>query len=139
MASLRGQTPSTQRIAPVPETPTLENPNARNFLAISALSANRSTESRTRVARYRFPSRTVKSPEKLALSRAAVIAKATIAFSKMRRVVLVIENVLSHSKAGQRFSMVWEKQTLHGEISKPERISHPVRHKVQQLFADGYS
>ena len=30
--------------------------------------------------------------------------------------------------------MVWQKQTLRGEISKPERISHPVRHKVQQLL-----
>ena len=35
--------------------------------------------------------------------------------------------------------MAWQKQALHGEISKPERISHPVRHKLQQLFADGYS
>ena len=34
--------------------------------------------------------------------------------------------------------MVWQKQALHGEISKPERISHPVDHKVQQLFANGY-
>ena len=33
-------------------------------------------------------------------------------------------------------SMTWQKQALHGEISEPERISHPVRHKVQQLFAD---
>jgi hypothetical protein len=35
-------------------------------------------------------------------------------------------------------SMTWQKQALHGEISEPERISHPVHHKVQQLFADGY-
>jgi hypothetical protein len=38
----------------------------------------------------------------------------------------------------RRVSMTWQKQALHGEISEPERISHPVRHKVQQLFADGY-
>ena len=29
-------------------------------------------------------------------------------------------------------------QALHCEISKLERIGHPVRHEVQQLFADGY-
>ena len=34
--------------------------------------------------------------------------------------------------------MAWQKQAVHGEISKPERISHPVRHKVQQLPADSY-
>ena len=84
LASLRCQTPSTRRFAPVPETRTLEKPNARNFLAISALSANRSTELRARVAQYRFPSRTVKSPAKLALPKLAVIAKAAIVFSKMR-------------------------------------------------------
>ena len=55
LASLRCQTPSTRRFAPVPETRTLEKPNARNFLAISALSAKRSTELRARVAQYRFP------------------------------------------------------------------------------------
>ena len=33
----------------------------------------------------------------------------------------------------------WQKQALHCEILKSERIGHPVRHKVQQLFADGYS
>jgi len=27
--------------------------------------------------------------------------------------------------------MARQKQTLHGEISKSERISHPVRNKVQ--------
>ena len=31
------------------------------------------------------------------------------------------------------------KQTLYGEISEPEGINHPVRNKVQQLSADGYS
>ena len=36
-------------------------------------------------------------------------------------------------------SVTWQKQAIYGEISKPERISHPVRHKVQQLFADGNS
>ena len=35
--------------------------------------------------------------------------------------------------------MASQKQALHGEISKTERISDPARHKVQQLFADGYS
>ena len=30
--------------------------------------------------------------------------------------------------------MAWQKQALHGEISEPERISHPDRHKVQQLL-----
>ena len=87
LASLRCQTPSTRRIAPVPETRTLEKPNARNFLAISALSANRSTELRARVARYRFPWWTVKSPAKLALPKVAVIARTATAFSKMRTVI----------------------------------------------------
>ena len=86
--------PSTRRTAPAPETRTLEKPNARNFLAISALSANRSTELRARVARYRFPSWTVKSPAKLALPKVAVIAKAAIAYSNMRKVLLVIVDVL---------------------------------------------
>src|SRR6476646_11783383 len=81
-------------MAAVPETCTLEKPNARNLLAISALSANRSTELRARVAQYRFPSRTVKSPAKLALPKAAVITKAAIAFSNMRKVLLVIVDVL---------------------------------------------
>ena len=36
-------------------------------------------------------------------------------------------------------SSVTLKQTLYGEISEPERINHPVRYKVQQLSADGYS
>jgi len=31
------------------------------------------------------------------------------------------------------------KQTLYGEISESERINHPVRYKVEQLSADGYS
>ena len=39
----------------------------------------------------------------------------------------------------ERLSMATDKQALHNAISEPERISHPVRHKVQQLFADGYS
>lgn len=95
MASLPGQTPSTRRIAPVPETLTLVNPNARNFLAIRALSASRSIESRARVARYRVPSRTVNSPAKLALPKAAVIAKAAIAFVKTRKVLLVIAGTSS--------------------------------------------
>src|SRR4029079_14846216 len=94
LASLRCQTPSTLRFAPVPETRTLEKPNARNFLAISALSANCSTGLRARVAQYRFPSRTLKSPAKLALPKAAVIAKAAIAFSNVRKVLLVIADVL---------------------------------------------
>ena len=38
-----------------------------------------------------------------------------------------------------RSSVTWQKQALYGEISKPERISHPLCHKVQQLFADSYS
>ena len=58
------------------------------------LSVNRSTELRARVARYRFPSRTVNSPAKLALPKAALIAKAAIALGKMRRVSLVIANAL---------------------------------------------
>ena len=163
LASLRCQTPSTRRFAPVPETRTPEKPNARNFLAISALSANRSTEFSARVAQYRFPWWTVKSPAKLALPKVAVIAKAAIAFSNMRKVLSVIVDVLlllgaeilfgrplaplsfprtlaarMRSERTLRFSMTWQKQALHGEISEPERISHPVHHKVQQLFADGY-
>src|SRR5262245_61428363 len=51
LASLPGQTPSTRRVAPEPETRTLEKPNARNFLAISSLSANRSTDLSASVAR----------------------------------------------------------------------------------------
>ena len=35
--------------------------------------------------------------------------------------------------------MARQKRTLHGEISKSERISHPVRNKVQQVFADCFS
>jgi hypothetical protein len=31
------------------------------------------------------------------------------------------------------------EQTLYGEIPEPEGINHPVRNKVQQLSADGYS
>ena len=38
-----------------------------------------------------------------------------------------------------RSSVTWQKQALYGEISKPERIGHTIRHKGQQLFADGYS
>jgi hypothetical protein len=41
--------------APVPETRTPEKPNARNFLSMRLLSANRSTELRESVALYRFP------------------------------------------------------------------------------------
>jgi hypothetical protein len=31
------------------------------------------------------------------------------------------------------------QQTLHGEISESERISHPFRYEVQQRSADNYS
>ena len=64
-ASSRGQTPSTRRVAPEPETRTLEKPSARNFRAINSLSARRSTDVSERVARYRFPCSTVNSPAKL--------------------------------------------------------------------------
>jgi hypothetical protein len=94
LASLRGQTPSTNRIAPVPETRTLEKPNARNFLAITALSANRSTELRESVALYRFPWWTVNSAAKLALLKVAVMAKAARAFSKEQTILLVMADVL---------------------------------------------
>jgi len=74
----------------VPETRTLENPNARNFLAIKALSAKRSTELRESVALYRFPWWTVNSPAKLALLKLAVMTKAARDFSKLQIKLLVI-------------------------------------------------
>jgi hypothetical protein len=36
-----------------------------------------------------------------------------------------------------RFSVVWEKQALYGELSKSNRIGHTIRHKVQKLLPDG--
>ena len=32
---------------------------------------------------------------------------------------------------GQCAPLAWEKQVLYGEPSKPNRIGHPIRHKVQ--------
>jgi hypothetical protein len=95
LVSLRGQTPSTRRIAPAPETRTLEKPKSRNFCAISELSANCSIALRARIARYRFPWWTVNSVAKLeALTKVAAMAKAERAVSELRRVLLVMANVL---------------------------------------------
>jgi hypothetical protein len=92
LVSLPGQTPSTRRVDPAPETRTLEKPKSRNFWAISALSANCSTEVRARIARYRFPWWTVNSAaEHDALTKVAAMAKATRAVIELRR---VIANVL---------------------------------------------
>jgi len=54
LVSLLGQTPSTRRVAPAPETFTPAKPKSRNFCAISGLSTNRSIDLRARMARYRF-------------------------------------------------------------------------------------
>src|SRR3984893_10224804 len=95
LVSLPGHTPSIRRVAPTPETRTLEKPKSRNFCAISALSANSSTDLRARTARYRFPWWTVNSAAKLdALTKVAAMAKAARADSELRRVLLVIANVL---------------------------------------------
>ena len=51
LMSLPGHTPSTLRFAPDPETRTLTKPRARNFCAICALSASRSTDPSASVAR----------------------------------------------------------------------------------------
>ena len=69
---------------------------SRNFCAIIALSANCSTELRERVARYRFPLWTVNSAAKLkALTKVAAIANVAKRVSELRRVLLVMANVLS--------------------------------------------
>jgi hypothetical protein len=93
--SLPGQTPTTRRVAPEPETRTPEKPRSRNFCAIIALSANCSIDVRARVARYRFPWWTVNSPAKLeALRKVAAMAKTARAVSELRRVLLVMANLL---------------------------------------------
>ncbi len=33
----------------------------------------------------------------------------------------------------------WQKQALYGEVSKPTRIGHSIRHKVHKLVPDGNS
>src|SRR4029079_12446742 len=38
---------------------------------------------------------------------------------------------------GNRFSVVREKQALHGELSEPNRVGHSVRRQVQKLLPDG--
>ena len=38
-----------------------------------------------------------------------------------------------------RSSVTWEKQALYGELSKPNRIGHSIRHKVHKLVPDGNS
>jgi hypothetical protein len=92
LASLPGQTPSTRRVAPDPVTRTLEKPKARNFLAISSLSASCSTDLSERVARYLFPFSTVNSPAKLEmLTKLAAMAKAGRAFRKFRTALLVMQ------------------------------------------------
>src|SRR4029079_10044242 len=88
LASLPGQTPSTFRVAPEPETRTLAKPNARNFLAISSLSANRSTDFSERGARQRLPCSTVNSPARLeALTKLAAMAKAASTFGNLRAIL----------------------------------------------------
>ena len=32
-----------------------------------------------------------------------------------------------------RSSVTWQKQALYGEVSKPTRIAHSIRHKVYKL------
>src|SRR3974377_2368283 len=95
LVSLPGQTPSTLRIAPAPETRTPVKPKSRNFCAISALSTNRSTDLRARIARYRFPWWTVNSAAKLeAITKVVAMAKAARAVNELRRVLLVMANIL---------------------------------------------
>ena len=38
-----------------------------------------------------------------------------------------------------RSSVTWQKQALYGEVSKPIRIGHSIRHQVQKLSPDGDS
>jgi hypothetical protein len=38
-----------------------------------------------------------------------------------------------------RSSLTWQKQALYGEVSKPTRIGHSIRHKVHKLVPDGNS
>src|SRR5680860_506427 len=95
LVSLPGQSPSTRRVAPAPETRTAEKPKSRNFCAIRALSTNRSTDLRARVARYRFPWWTVNSAAKLeAMTEVTAMANAARAVSELRRVLLVMANIL---------------------------------------------
>jgi hypothetical protein len=69
---------------------------SRNFRAIVALPANCSIELRERVALYRFPLWTVNSAAKLkAVTKVAAIANAAKPVSELRRVLLVMANVLS--------------------------------------------
>ena len=82
LVSLPGQIPSTRRVAPAPETRTPEKPKSRNFRAIRALSTNRSTDLRARIARYRFPWWTINSAAKLeAMTKVTAMAKAARAVS----------------------------------------------------------
>ena len=95
LVSLPGQTPSTRRVAPTPETRTPEKPKSRNFCAISALSTNCSTDLRARIARYRLPWWTVNSAAKLeALTKVATRAKAIRAVSELRKILMVKSSVL---------------------------------------------
>jgi hypothetical protein len=36
-----------------------------------------------------------------------------------------------------RSSVTWQKQALYGEVSKPTRIGHSIRHKLHKLVPDG--
>jgi hypothetical protein len=35
--------------------------------------------------------------------------------------------------------VTWQKQALYDEVPKPNRIGHPIRHKVHKLVPDGNS
>ena len=90
MASLRSQTPSTRRIAPVPETRTFGEPQCAKFPCDQRVVSETldRVEGEGRPVLLSFADS--KSPAKLALPKAALIANAAIALGKMRRVSLVI-------------------------------------------------
>ena len=68
----------------------------------------------------------------------AFIATRDVVISVILASLPSLRGVVAAGNIGERRLVTWQKQALHGEISEPERIRHPVRHKVQQLFADAY-
>jgi len=50
-----------------------------------------------------------------------------------------LRGFVAAGNVGERRLVTWQKQALYGEVSKPIRIGHPIRHKVHKFVPDGNS
>jgi hypothetical protein len=63
----------------------------------------------------------------------------SVSISRARRALSAGHKTLTVPLLHLHSSVTWQKQARYGEVSKPIRIGHSIRHKVQKLLPDGKS